>query len=115
MPEVIFIGFRTKLFIKMLGIECSLPANQPQVDGKPDPQRLNVLPLAMWYGNNDHRDLENAAKSSDFALDWNQVLQLRGIENEGWEGPGTDTKAELSIATELAAQLGMLMDSYEEE
>jgi hypothetical protein len=109
-PDVIFIGFRTKLFLKMLGIECSLPEHQPQGS-----KELNVLPLSMWYGNTDHRDLENAAMPSDYELSWDQVLTIRDIGQRGWTGPGSNAKAELDIASDLAAQLGMLSEHYAEE
>lgn len=110
LPEVVFIGLRTRLFLKMIGIECTLPAYQPQKDGAPDPQKLNVLPLSLWYGNSEHRDL---SLPSEFDLDWPQVLMIRGISHAGWTGPGTNAEVELSIVTELATQMGMLAESYE--
>lgn len=45
-PEAVFIGFNVKRFLKFLGLECALA-------GSP-------LPLTMWYGNSDHRDMESA-------------------------------------------------------
>jgi hypothetical protein len=110
-PEVIFIGFRTRLFLKMLGIECSMPANQPE-----EADQSNALPLGMWYGNSDHRDLEEACMPRGFELDLNQVLHMRGITvKQSWRGVGSDAKGDLSVATELAAQLGMLSELTTEE
>lgn len=114
-PAAIFVGFNPRLFLKILGIECSLPAHQPMdADGKPDPKKLNVLPLSMWYPNSDHRDIEEAVKPADFKyLPWNVVLEARGLlpEFKDWKAPGVNVTMDLKLATRLAAQLGMLNET----
>lgn len=108
-PEAIFIGYEMRTFIKMLGIECSLPANQPQVDGKPDPKTSNALPLGMWYGQTDHRDIFDAVNPKS-EIPWVVVLGQRGINEPGWDGPGVNVEQDLAIATQFAAQLGMFLE-----
>lgn len=108
-PEAIFIGHDMRTFIKILGIECSLPANQPQAGGKPDPLKSNALPLSMWYGQSDHRDIFEAVNPKP-GIPWGVVLQVRDIVAEGWTGPGTNVEQDLTIATQFAAQLGMFLE-----
>ena len=108
-PEAIFIGHDMRTFIKILGIECSLPANQPQVDGKPNPKTSNALPLGMWYGQSDHRDIFDAVNPK-FDVPWAVVLGQRGISVKGWDGPGVNVEQDLAIATQFAAQLGMFLE-----
>lgn len=114
-PEAIFVGFNPRLFLKILGTECSLPQNQPKdANGKPDPKKLNVLPLSMWYPNTDHRDIEEAVKPKDYKfLTWQTVLRARGLlpEFQDWKGPGIDVTMDLKLATRLAAQMGMLNET----
>lgn len=107
-PEVIFVGFNPRTFLKILGLECSLPHV-----GKP-------LPLGLWYSNTDHRDIGTAIlpdefkrltvleavkarrpRAKDEAEKWDQMLA-------GWNGPGQHPEKDAVIAIELAAQLGML-------
>lgn len=109
-PQVVFVGFNPRLFLKMLGTECSLPEH-----GKP-------LPPTMWYSNSDHRDIEEAVCPSDFKrLTLQTVLKRRrpaGGEAQqkwdevmsGWEGPGVDPVKDVWLATELSAQLGFLKE-----
>ena len=107
--EAIFVGFNPRLFLKILGTECSLPGNQPPAETG----ESHVLPLSMWYGNSDHRDIEQAVKPSDYkALTWNTVFAARGLTElaEGWKGPHNDVEQDLLLATELAAQLGFLSE-----
>lgn len=110
-PEAIFVGFDPKLFLRILGIECSLPSNQPDptlADGE-----SVVLPLSLWYGNSDHRDIENAVKPQEYkALTWKTVLAARGLtELAGdWNGPGDDVEKDLLLSLEMAGQLGFLSE-----
>lgn len=98
-PEVVFLGFEPRNFLKMLGLECSLPwINKP-------------LPAAMWYGNTDHRDIAEACIPKDYAktLDWATVFKVRGIiPKEGWTGPGQDPTEDVRLILELGTQLGFL-------
>lgn len=98
-PEAIFVGFKPRIFLKILGTACSLPAN----NGK-------TLPYAMWQGNSDHRDIEEAAKPDGYAgLTWPLVFAARGMTDmvKDWQGPGVDVSLDLKIITMLASQLGM--------
>lgn len=107
-PEVVFLGFHTRLFLKMLGIECSLPANQPA-----DITKLGVLPLSMWYANSDHRDIGEAVKPAEYKhLTWDIVLRARGLREryKDWNGPMGNVTADLNLASDFAAQLGMLSE-----
>lgn len=111
-PEVIFVGFNPRLFLKILGIECSLPENQPRTStGEEDPKKSNVLPLSMWYGNADHRDIAEAVRPKDVCGDvpWSVVLQRRGLlpRFNDWLGPGVDTLKDFDLTWELLAQLGV--------
>jgi hypothetical protein len=110
-PEVIFIGFNPRLFVKMLGIECSLLENQPtDAAGHRDVKISNALPLGMWYAN--HKgvcDLEDMLKPSP-QMPWSQVLAARGLleQFKTWQGPGRDVTEDLDLAVELATQVAIL-------
>lgn len=111
-PKVVFIGFNPRLFLKMLGAECSLPENN------------FPLPPKMWYSNSDHRDIETAVLPDEFAkagLTLETVLKRRRPTAKddqaawdkilnGWTGPHNDPVKDVLIATELAVQLGFLND-----
>ena len=105
-PQVIFVGFNPRLFLKMLGLECTLPENQGA-----DASQSNMMPLSMWYTNSDHRDVGEAAKPKEFDLSWQIVLSRRGIAVKGWNGPGLDVDKDMVVATELATQLGLLAET----
>lgn len=107
--EAVFVGFNPRLFLKILGTECSLPSHQPPEDTG----ESYVLPLSMWYGNSDHRDIEQAVKPSDYkALTWKSVFAARGLTDlaEGWSEPHQNVEQDLLLTTELAAQLGFLSE-----
>lgn len=107
-PEVLFIGFNPRLFVKMLALECTLP-----VHAKP-------LPPKMWYGTSDYRDIETAILPDDCKpLTLPAVLKRRRPIDEksaklwdqqmkSWTAPGVDSKLDVWLVTELAAQLGFL-------
>lgn len=109
-PSVIFIGFNPRGFLKMLGLECSLPLHK-----KP-------LPPKLWYSNSDHRDIEEAVCPKDYKqLSLKIALQARRPldpqaaalwdENlKDWPGPGADPQKDAVLATELASQLGFLQE-----
>jgi hypothetical protein len=108
--RVIFVGFNPKLFLKLLGEECSLPEiNQP-------------LPPRMWYGTSDHRDVEEAIcpeickrltlemalkrrrpAAEEAAQKWDAVLK-------DWKGPGHDVQKDALLVTQLWFQLGFFSD-----
>jgi hypothetical protein len=109
--EAIFVGFNPRLFLKILGMECSLPENQKYAE-RGDSESV-VLPLSMWYANSDHRDIEAAVKPNDYkALTWPTVFQARGLTEmaEGWDGPGNNVNQDLLLAAELASQLGFMSE-----
>lgn len=110
-PPFRVIGFDPRRFLKILGLECSLPGiNKP-------------LPLKMWYSNSEHRDIAEAVLPSDFSkvLDLATVLKQRRPHDgearkkwdealEGWTGPHVDPWKDATLATELANQLGFLAE-----
>jgi len=112
-PEVVFVGFGMRRFLKILGLECSLP--------REDRDRV---PVSMWFGNSDHRDVEQAVKPSDFKfLDWPTVIDARRPVDdeearqkydevtEGWNGPGDNPESDALVALEFCGQLGLLSDT----
>lgn len=108
-PPFRFLGFNIRRFLKMLGLECSLPSiNKP-------------LPLKMWYSNSEHRDIIEAILPHEFdkQLDLQLVLKYRRPlkpENSerwdtmlsGWEGPHINPQKDAWLTVELATQLGFL-------
>lgn len=98
-PSAILLGFDVRLFLKILGLECSMPAI-----GKP-------LPATLWYGQTDHRDIAEAVMPKDCleGLTLPQVLALRGISLEpAWLAPHLDAERDVRIITMLAVQLGFV-------
>lgn len=107
-PRVVFLGFNPRVFLKMLGSECSLPEH-----GRP-------LPPKMWYSNSDHRDIGEAIVPSGFPdLALETALRRRrpvGVEArakwdklvDGWTAPHVDPIKDVLLTTELASQLGFL-------
>ena len=105
--EVVFVGFDIKTFLKILGIECALPAI------------AEPCPLNLWYGNSDHRDIAEALlpkdhckgmtlpyvlkfwrpKDDESGREWDDLLA-------GWAGPGVAAQVDAEIAAKLARQLG---------
>lgn len=112
-PGVVFFGFEPRLFLKILGLECSLPAIKA-----PCPHR-------MWFDNADgHRDIIEAILPREFRtkLSLKAVLASRGpLSPEdakdwaaliaGWGGPGVDAYKDIRIVFELALQLGLLPET----
>ena len=108
LPGAIFIGFDPKLFLKVLGLECSLPS----VD--------KACPLRLWYGNSDHRDIEEAVCPKDYRpyLSLKTVLKLRrpleASAAADWDKVTQDFEPRLHafneamLSVELATQLGFL-------
>lgn len=98
-PRAMFIAFEPRTFLKLLGIECSLPPND------------NPLPASMWYGNVDHRDITEAMIPREAAkfVTWSTVFTQRGIKpKEGWVGPCVDPEEDVVLLTELASQVNFL-------
>ena len=110
-PKAVFIGFNPRRFLKMLGIECSLPTIR------------KTLPAGLWYGNSDHRDIGEAVIPRDFPLlGWSTMLRRRreGLNEEDtakydavikdWTGPGNDPEQDVKIAIVFAVQLNFVRD-----
>ncbi len=105
-PEAIFMGFDPKTFLKILGLECSLPEI-----GLP-------LPARLWYANSDHRDIAEAVAPDHFKkLELSVALKRRRPRDEksaaawdalfkDWPGPGVFPEKDATITLELAVQLG---------
>lgn len=95
----IFIGFDPRSFLKMWGLECSMPGNN------------SPLPLSVWYGTSLHRDIGDALLPSEYKhIPLTQVLKWRGIEAPNWKGPGADPELDVRVATQAAEQLGFLAE-----
>ena len=109
-PQVIIVGFDPRVFLKILGIECTLPSI-----AKP-------CPLGLWYSNSDHRDIGEAICPRDFkgltpelALKYRRPIDKEDGKKwdeitKGWTGPGKNAEQDARIAIELATQLGFLDD-----
>ena len=111
-PEAAFMGFNPRLFLKILGLECSLPVHDCP------------LPAEMWYGNTDHRDIAEAVMPATdcgrLRGDWEFIVQARrlGLKDDhlkeydaivaGWTGPGKDPDKDARLACEWAVQLGFV-------
>jgi hypothetical protein len=107
-PSVIIIGFDPRTFLKIMGLECSLPyINKP-------------CPLGLWYSNTDHRDIGEAVCPREFSsLTLPFVVRQRRPTDEqeakiwdaltkDWKGPGYNAEQDAKISVELASQLGFL-------
>ena len=111
-PELVFVGFSPRRFLKLLGIECSLPAVAP----------AHPFPLSLWYGNSDHRDIEEAVMPQPECrwLDWPTVVAARRVGLTGdalaeydsvfadWTGPGQNAFKDLCVSILLASQIGLI-------
>ena len=107
-PEVIIVGFDPRTFLKILGLECSLP------------HIAKPCPLGLWYSNSDHRDIAEAICPKEFkgltlpfALSFRRPVEadLAALWDEtvkGWPGPGENPEQDARIAVELGNQLGFL-------
>ena len=109
---VYFVGFNVKRFLKIMGIECSLPEFQPRdAEGKEDVNKDSNLPLSMWLGNSNHRDIETIVIPKDYkdVLSWPTVLSARGLGDKfsEWKGPHVDPEMDILLISELAAQVGL--------
>lgn len=106
--KALFVGFNPRLFLKMLGEECSLP------------QHANPLPLQMWYAS-DFIDIEEAVVPNKFpSLTLEMAVRARRpIEPDAaakwderylanWQPPHQDPGRDVYLAIELATQLGIV-------
>jgi hypothetical protein len=108
-PPFRIIGFNPRRFVKILGLECSMPAI-----AKP-------LPLKMWYSNAGHRDIGKAILPKEFrdTLSLDKILRSRRPTSdvarerwdkilEDWKGPHIHPEKDALLTVELATQLGFL-------
>ena len=97
-PRPIFVGFDPRAFLKVWGLELTMP------------EVAQPLPPSVWYGTNNHRDIGTALVPDEYKavlpLTW--VLKLRGIAVPNWSGPGGDPELDVRVATQAAQQLGFL-------
>jgi hypothetical protein len=114
-PPAIFVGFDTRLFVKIMGIECSKPANQPKnTDGSPKFDSQAALPLSLWYSNSEHRDIEKAVMPEGFKfVTWPMVLKHYDLAEQfrDWKGPHQDPVDDAALTLKLADYLGMLAET----
>lgn len=109
-PKVLFIGFEIKTFLKLLGIECALPAtNKP-------------CPLSLWYGNSDHRDISEAILPKEackgltlaYVLKfWRPTFDAESTKTwdgliKDWHSPGENPTKDAGIASVIATQIGLV-------
>jgi hypothetical protein len=105
-----FIGFNPRLFLKILGLECSLPENHTKDDEGDPVSAYTALPLSMWYGNVDHRDIESAVFADCKYMTWEAMLRMRQIspqvegEDLPWQGPGTDVHQDFRVLKKILDQ-----------
>lgn len=108
-PPVMFVGFNPRRFLKIFGLECSLPGYKP-------------LPLDMWYASNNYRDIEETLLPSQDCggLSWSSVVETHRLHQKdeeqekferlfaGWQGPGHDTAQDLKILAYFAVCLDLV-------
>ena len=112
-PVALFIGFDPANFLKMLGVDASLPCNQMLgPDGKIDEKRRTYAPLGLWYSNSDYRDIESVMFAGNTHHSWSLLLQRRGLSEKfaSWKEPHQDLEQDIALITDLAAQIGMLRE-----
>lgn len=107
-PPVKFFAFNPRLFFKILGHECALPAT---VKAAGSPAKA-LLPLSLWMGSCNHYwDVDEVARSGfDGNLPWAEVLKRHEltIDYAQWTGPGASPDQDLSLAVDLLAHMGIL-------
>lgn len=103
-PEFQLIGFSTRLFATILGIECGMP-HLGDIDAS--------LPPAFWLTDHWTCDLGRIVRPSPYAdhVPWAAVIEKRGVrlDIDNWTGPGDNMESDLTVIAELAAQLGILI------
>lgn len=97
-PRPVFLGFDPRSFLKVWGLELSMPA------------AAQPLPPSVWYGTNNYRDIGTALVPDEYkaVLPLRQVLKWRGIDVPDWSGPGADPELDVRVVTQAAEQLGFL-------
>lgn len=97
--DVLFVGFNPARFLKILGIECSMPPiNKP-------------LPIGMWVDGRHCCNIGRLVVPSEHedAMTLPAVLRQRGLAPaDGWIGPCRDAREDARLAAELATQVGIL-------
>lgn len=105
-PQVFFVGFDPHRFLKMLGLNCTLPA-------------LNCpMPASLWYGNTNSIDIEEVCLGDlETQATFDTVLKAYQAQfntkeaarfdklTGGWTGPWLNAKQDAEIAAWLGAQL----------
>lgn len=110
-PEVRFLGFDMRDFLKLLGVEATMPNSE------------NVPPPRLWYANSDHREIYDAVAPDKAGklLDFRKVVALRAPtvtadrklwdeKFNKWTAPHADADLDAWLCMELAAQLGFLQE-----
>jgi hypothetical protein len=124
---VLFVGFNPRLFLDILGTECSLPKNQTlDEEGKPRADVQSVAPLSLWLNDCQSLDIMEAVKPARYPnLSWQQVLKARGLLDDdqcprgglvsATKEPHQDVNKDLVLIGKLADQLGLLTMVEEEK
>lgn len=106
--KVVFAGFGIRNFLRLLGLECSLPAAGGST----------ACPLSMWYSGVEYRDIGEAVAPKDYPqMPLVHAVKLRRPLDEpdarvwdamllNWTGPGQNPELDSRISATLAAQLG---------
>lgn len=94
-PSKPIIGFDIGDFLKLCGLECSLP----DVD--------SPLPLSMWVGNHFHRDVRELICPDAYKIDLAVALSCRGLTEivpPDFQ-PHQDAKLDTQLAATVMSQL----------
>jgi len=93
--EIMFVGFEIKRFLKVLGLECSMPGvNTP-------------LPPVLWYGSDAGRDVGEMIAPKSLNVDLSLALKSRGFWRQGWE-PCENAEDDMRLSVEILTQLNFL-------
>lgn len=103
-PEAIFAGFNPRVFLKTLAAQCA------EETGAHD---FNPMPAAIWYDNQDHRDVLNAMIPTEFQsrVTFEAACSRLGIKLPPDYETHKNPLLDVHIAGQAVMRLGLLMDS----
>lgn len=103
-PEAIFAGFNPRVFLKTLAAQCAEETG---------PHGVNPMPAAIWYDNQDHRDVYNAMIPTEFQsrVTFNAACDRLGIALPDKYETNKNPLTDVHIAGQAMMRLGLLLDS----